>query len=168
MIAKNYDEIDWAYSQKKLAVLQHDILEAYKKKDSHRILITQNKLIRSFAARSLAVRKGTSNRGKKVVVLHHIFWVGGFIEDQWWRRRRGDGRRRRHAERDNIAALIRNRDRVRREPAHECRLRGVAGRVRRVQLREQEELGLHQLWLLRVSLTALLQPAAQVPEPHHT
>ena len=32
MIAKNYDEIDWAYSQKKLAVLQHDILEAYKKK----------------------------------------------------------------------------------------------------------------------------------------
>ena len=55
MIAKNYDEIDWAYSQKKLAVLQHDILEAYKKKDSHRILITQNKLIRSFAARSLAV-----------------------------------------------------------------------------------------------------------------
>jgi RNA-directed DNA polymerase len=65
MIAKNYDEINWAYSQKKLAVLQHDILEAYKKKDSHRILITQNKLIRSFAARSLAVRKVTSNKGAK-------------------------------------------------------------------------------------------------------
>ena len=122
MIAKNYDEIDWAYSQKKLAVLQHDILEAYKKKDSHRILITQNKLIRSFAARSLAVRKGTSNRGKKVVVLHHIFRIGGFIEDQWWRRRRGDSRRRRHAERDNIAALVRNRDGVRPEPPQITRL----------------------------------------------
>ena len=44
-------------------MLQHDILN--KKKDSHRILITQNKLIRSFAARSLAVQKVTSNKGAK-------------------------------------------------------------------------------------------------------
>ena len=37
MIAKNYDEINWAYCLKKLAALQYDILEAYKKKDPHRI-----------------------------------------------------------------------------------------------------------------------------------
>ena len=125
MIAKNYDEIDWAYSQKKLAVLQHDILEAYKKKDSHRILITQNKLIRSFAARSLAVRKGTSNRGKKVVVLHHIFRTGGFeglCEDQWWRGRGGHGWGRRHLQSHDVAALIRNHDGVRPEPPQITRL----------------------------------------------
>jgi RNA-directed DNA polymerase len=64
-IARNYDEIDWAQSQKELASLQYDVLKAYREKDSQKTILAQNKVVRSFAARSLAVRKVTSNKGAK-------------------------------------------------------------------------------------------------------
>jgi hypothetical protein len=65
MIARNYDEIEWAQSQKKLASLQYDVLKAYREKDSQKTLLAQNKVVRSFAARSPAVRKVTSNKGNR-------------------------------------------------------------------------------------------------------
>ena len=90
------------------------------------------------------------------------------LKDQWRRGRGGHGWGRCHAERDDLAALIRNRDGVRREPAHECRLHGVAGRVRAIKLGKQEELRFHILRLLRVALAAFFESTSQVPEPHHT
>jgi RNA-directed DNA polymerase len=64
-IAKNWDDIDWACASEKLAALQYDVLKAHREGNHNKVLMAQHKLVRSFAARCLAVRKATSNRGKK-------------------------------------------------------------------------------------------------------
>ena len=48
----------------KIAKSWTEILKAYREEDLAKVLELQNHLVRSFAARSLAVRKVTSNEGK--------------------------------------------------------------------------------------------------------
>ena len=62
-IATNWNNIDWKKADSDLADLQYNILKAHRKEDSNLVLTTQHALIRSFAARCLAVRKVTSNQG---------------------------------------------------------------------------------------------------------
>lgn len=45
-------------------ILQNKILEAFRKKNYSQVIKLQNALIKSFAARALAVRKVTSNKSK--------------------------------------------------------------------------------------------------------
>lgn len=74
-IAKCYNDINWAEAHKELALLQFSVLEAYKNCESiNKILEKQNNLIRSFAARALAVRKVTSNKGKLTPGIDHIIY----------------------------------------------------------------------------------------------
>jgi RNA-directed DNA polymerase len=63
-IAKSWNDINWAEAKRDLASLQYEILKAHRGGDSAKALEAQNNLVRSFAARSLAVRKVTSNQGK--------------------------------------------------------------------------------------------------------
>ena len=57
--AKNYESINWEHCNIKLFKLQSEILKAYKTGVVADVLKAQYKLTRSFAARSLAVRKVT-------------------------------------------------------------------------------------------------------------
>ena len=56
---------NWKKAEADLANLQYEILKAHRKRDTNLVSITQDTLIRSFAARCIAVRKVTSNRGGK-------------------------------------------------------------------------------------------------------
>lgn len=62
--AKNYESINWQQCNIKLFKLQSEILKAYKTGVVLNVLKAQHKLTRSFAARALAVRKVTTNKGK--------------------------------------------------------------------------------------------------------
>lgn len=63
-IAKKYEDINWKQCQIELFRLQSEILEAFKTGDTKNVLKAQHTLTRSFAARALAVRKVTTNKGK--------------------------------------------------------------------------------------------------------
>lgn len=62
-LAKNWNNINWKQAESDLAILQYEILKAHRNEDCNRVLTTQHALVRSFAARCLAIRKVTSNRG---------------------------------------------------------------------------------------------------------
>lgn len=75
-IAKNYDNINWKQCNTDLERLQFKILEAYKKNCKHgEILKAQKELVQSFAARSLAVRKVTSNDGKNTAGIDGVVYL---------------------------------------------------------------------------------------------
>lgn len=63
-IAKNYENINWQQCNIELFKLQSEILKAYKTGVVEDVLKAQHNLTRSFAARALAVRKVTTNKGK--------------------------------------------------------------------------------------------------------
>lgn len=60
-IATSWTDIDWFRAKSKLLELQYEILKAYREKDLAKVRRAQNNLVKSFAAKSLAVRKVTSN-----------------------------------------------------------------------------------------------------------
>ena len=62
-IANNWKNINWKKAEADLATLQYEILKAHRKGDAKLVSRTQDTLVRSFAARCIAVRKVTSNRG---------------------------------------------------------------------------------------------------------
>ena len=62
-LVKNWNDINWNKAESNLADLQYEILKAHKKEDCNKVLTLQHALVKSFAARCLAVRKVTSNRG---------------------------------------------------------------------------------------------------------
>ena len=64
-IANNWQNINWKKAEADLANLQYEILKAHRKEDVKLISTAQDTLVRSFAARCIAVRKVTSNRGRK-------------------------------------------------------------------------------------------------------
>ena len=61
-IATSWTDIDWFKAKRNLSELQYRILKAYREKDLAKARKAQNRLVRSFAAKSLAVRKVTSLR----------------------------------------------------------------------------------------------------------
>ena len=62
--AKKYENINWKKCNVTLFNLQNKILKAYRNGSFKDVIEAQNALVRSFAARALAVRKVTSNKGK--------------------------------------------------------------------------------------------------------
>jgi len=71
-IAKNYENIDWRQCYTKLFKLQSEILKAYRSKIIKDVLTAQHNLTRSFAARALAVRKVTTNKGKNTPGIDRV------------------------------------------------------------------------------------------------
>lgn len=67
LIANEWSNINWQEARKDLAALQFKILKAYQEEDCNKVLIAQHTLVRSFAARCLAVRKVSTNQGKDTV-----------------------------------------------------------------------------------------------------
>lgn len=63
-IAKKYENINWKQCQLELFKLQSKILKAFRIGDTKNLLKAQHALTRGFAARALAVRKVTTNKGK--------------------------------------------------------------------------------------------------------
>lgn len=62
-LVNNWNDIDWNKAESNLADLQYEILKAHRREDWHKVAALQHALVKSFAARCLAVRKVTSNKG---------------------------------------------------------------------------------------------------------
>jgi RNA-directed DNA polymerase len=60
MVAKFYD-INWKKAEKELFENQTLLLKAYINNDQIKLLNIQNKIVRSFSARAIAVKKITAN-----------------------------------------------------------------------------------------------------------
>lgn len=71
-IAKNYESINWRQCNIKLFKLQSEILKAYRSGVKIDVLKAQHELTRSFAARALAVRKVTTNKGKNTYGIDRV------------------------------------------------------------------------------------------------
>lgn len=72
MITKNYENINWKLANQKLLTLQYEILKAFRAGDKNLVLKLQYELTRSFAARAIAIRKITSNKGKNTAGVDGI------------------------------------------------------------------------------------------------
>ena len=72
MIAKNYYNINWKQANEKLLIRQYEILKAFRAGDKNLVLKKQYELTRSFAARAIAIRKITSNKGKNTAGVDGI------------------------------------------------------------------------------------------------
>lgn len=70
----NYQEIDWKICHEKLAVLQAKLVEAHRAKDARSIKDLQRNIVTSFAARALAVRRVTSNKGGNTPGIDGVKW----------------------------------------------------------------------------------------------
>ena len=66
LFVKNWNDINWNKAELDLANLQYKILKAHRKEDCNKVLTLQHALVKSFAARCLAVRKVTSNKGANI------------------------------------------------------------------------------------------------------
>jgi RNA-directed DNA polymerase len=71
-IAKKYENINWKQCQIELFRLQSEILKAFRTGNTKDILKAQHALTRSFAARALAVRKVTTNKGKNTYRIDKV------------------------------------------------------------------------------------------------
>ncbi|NNE32215.1 MAG: group II intron reverse transcriptase/maturase, partial [Winogradskyella sp.] len=70
--AKKYENINWKRCQLELFRLQSEILKAFRTGNKTNVLKAQHALTRSFAARALAVRKVTTNRGKNTYGIDKV------------------------------------------------------------------------------------------------
>lgn len=69
-----WNKINWKDANIKVRKLQIEIASAYINKDFVRVSSLQDQLVRSFAARALAVRKVTSNKGRKTPGVDNVIW----------------------------------------------------------------------------------------------
>lgn len=72
--AQNWSQINWAQAKSALARLQYEVLKAYRSGNVIEIRQAQDKLVRSFSARCLAVRKVTSNQGKNTYGIDRVLY----------------------------------------------------------------------------------------------
>lgn len=75
MAVSNYDKIDWKRCLRDLALIQNDIVKAFRAKNLTLVYQLQHKLVRSFAARALAVKRVTSTKGKNTPGIDKMIWV---------------------------------------------------------------------------------------------
>ena len=68
-------DIDWARVSEDVTSCQARILEAYKEGRHYHVAQLQNNLTRSFSARTMAVRRVTTNQGKKTPGVDNVLWV---------------------------------------------------------------------------------------------
>jgi RNA-directed DNA polymerase len=67
-------DIDWQKCQEKLKLMQIGIAVAYKNHDIGQVKVRQANLVKSFAAKAIAVKIVTSNTGKKTPGVDGILW----------------------------------------------------------------------------------------------
>ncbi len=73
--AIEYKEIDWKKCISDLRAKQAEIVRAYRNKsENKKVSRLQKELVRSFAARALAVRKVSTNSGKKTPGIDQVIW----------------------------------------------------------------------------------------------
>ena len=73
-LKSSWHEINWRNVYVKVNMLQKELVVAYKNKDWEKVYSLQNKLMMSFEARAFAVRRVTTNDGKKTPGLDKIVW----------------------------------------------------------------------------------------------
>lgn len=70
----NYQEIDWKTCHEKLATLQARLVEAHRATDPRAVKNLQRSIVTSFAARALAVRRVTTNKGGNTPGVDGVQW----------------------------------------------------------------------------------------------
>jgi len=89
--AKKWSSINWKEAERQVRRLQMRIAKAVKENRWHKVKALQHLLTRSFYAKLLAVKRVTSNKGKKTPGVDGVLWKGARAK---WRaacslRRRG-------------------------------------------------------------------------------
>lgn len=69
-----YLEVNWKQANETVKRLQRQMIAAYREGDGGKVNDIQQKIVRSFAARALAVRKVTTNAGCKTSGVDGIIW----------------------------------------------------------------------------------------------
>lgn len=67
-------DVDWKYSNQKVKQLQNEIAVAYNSGNLDLVKAKQNQLVSTFAAKAIAVRIVTSNKGKDTSGVDQILW----------------------------------------------------------------------------------------------
>lgn len=68
--------IDWKKANKTLKSLQAELYGALKARESEaKISSIENRILKSFGARALAVRRVTTNKGSKTRGIDNILWI---------------------------------------------------------------------------------------------
>jgi len=71
---QNWNNINWNKVQRDVRLLQQRIVKAEQKKQYRKVKSLQFILTRSFAAKLLAVKKVTENKGKRTPGVDHQLW----------------------------------------------------------------------------------------------
>ncbi len=79
-----WKSIDFSKCERKVKKLQIRIAKAQKEKRYNKVKALQHLLVTSFEAKALAVRKVTSNKGKRTAGVDHIKW-GVILPNGFWR-----------------------------------------------------------------------------------
>jgi len=74
--AKKWKSIDWKHARRQVRRLQVRVAKAVKENRWNKVRALQYLLIRSFYARLLAVKRVTSNKGKKTPGVDGVLWQG--------------------------------------------------------------------------------------------
>lgn len=72
----DYQDIDWGSCHKTLAALQQRLVEAHRLNENRTIKHLQRTIVTSFAARALAVRRVTTNKGGRTPGVDGVKWDG--------------------------------------------------------------------------------------------
>ena len=72
--SNTWKEIDFSKCECKVRKLQIRIAKAQKKKRYNKVRALQHLLVTSYEAKALAVRKVTSNKGKRTAGVDHMKW----------------------------------------------------------------------------------------------
>jgi RNA-directed DNA polymerase len=74
--AKKWSSTDWNYSRRQVRRLQVRIAKAVRENRWNKVKTLQYLLSRSFYAKLLAVKRVTSNKGKKTPGVDGVLWQG--------------------------------------------------------------------------------------------
>ena len=73
-IAEDWHSVNWQYVNYKVVRLQFDIAKAVREGKWRKVRCLQGKLVHSFYAKLLAVRRVTENRGKRTPGVDGELW----------------------------------------------------------------------------------------------
>ena len=70
-----WNSIDWNFVEEKVTTLQARIVKAYKAKQYRKVRSLQWMLTHSYAARLLAIKRVTSNKGSRTSGVDGVLWL---------------------------------------------------------------------------------------------
>lgn len=70
----SWHEINWKDAYNRLGEIQQNIVEATLSKDKDKIKLLQRKLVNSFSARAISIRKVISNKGSLTAGVDKVLW----------------------------------------------------------------------------------------------